>query len=118
MAYFTLTFKDVAIHPGTSKNRLKKLKAKNNAVSTYLIGQLGKNKSIPDNPINLEEILSDVFVVIKKAQDLIGGRVVILECENNERLIKLYEKQNFQTLAILNDPEEEHQLVTMFTCIV
>lgn len=106
------------IHPNTSKSRLKKLKAKNSTISAYLIGQLGKNKSIPNNVIDLESILSDVFTVVKKAQNLVGGRVVILECENNEKLIHLYEKQGFQALAIVNGPEEEHQLATMFTCIV
>ncbi|WP_394178462.1 hypothetical protein [Marinomonas posidonica] len=117
LAYFTVTFKDIKIHPDTSKSRARKLKAKKNTVSTYLIGQIGKNKSIPDNPIDLEKILADVYVVIKQAQALIGGRVIILECENNERLIRLYESQGFQTLAVAQDPEDENPLVTMFISI-
>lgn len=117
MAYFTVTFKDIKIHPDTSKSRTKKLKAKNNTVSAYLIGQIGKNKSIQNNPIDLEKILADVFVVIKQAQALVGGRTIILECENNERLIRLYESQGFQTIAIAQDPEDENPLVTMFISI-
>jgi len=61
--------------------------------------------------------LSDIFIVIKQAQALVGGRIIILECENNERLISLYKDQSFQTLAIAQGSEEENQLVTMFISI-
>ncbi len=61
--------------------------------------------------------MADVFIVIKQAQALVGGRTIILECENNEKLIRLYESQGFQTVAIAQDPKDESPLITMFISI-
>lgn len=40
--------------------------------------------------------------ILSDAQDLIGGRVIILECEDNEKLMQLYESIGFQVLQKSN----------------
>ncbi|WP_438461984.1 hypothetical protein [Marinomonas sp. PE14-40] len=114
MAYFTLSFKDVVLHENATKSQKRKLKVNNNTVSAHLIGQIGKNQSIQDNPLNLELILIEIYTIINKAKALMGGRAIILECENSERLMKLYNEHGFNYLKIAND---DHELVTMFTII-
>ena len=47
------------------------------------------------------------------AQALIGGRVIILECENNQSLISLYEKHGYKLLDIT----DETNLKTMYVAV-
>lgn len=110
-AYFTLSFKSIAVK--TSKSRLKRLTGgltNDNKISVYLIGQIGKNSAIKNNPVCLNDILDEILPLIEMAQSISGGRAVILECENNSRLIAHYEKHGFNLI----DTENESELKTMF----
>jgi ribosomal protein S18 acetylase RimI-like enzyme len=42
--------------------------------------------------------LSEVFSILQQAQELVGGRVILLECEDNEKLINLYRNNGFEVL--------------------
>ncbi|MDX7999141.1 GNAT family N-acetyltransferase [Xenorhabdus sp. Reich] len=114
LAYFSLTFKELPTNNfALSKTRIKKINGiSKNATSlkVYLIGQIAKNFSLHENPITLNDILSSINIIIEKAQELIGGRVTILECQNNSKIISLYEKHGFEKLPIKG---EEKALVTM-----
>lgn len=102
LGYFALSFKEIDnTKMQISKTKVKKLHGKNKnatGISTYLIGQIGKNHAVKNNPIDLGEILKYAYGKIKEAQDTVGGRVVLIECEDNEKLIKLYEKNGFEYL--------------------
>ena len=78
-----------------------------------MIGQIGKNSQIPNNSIKLDTILNEIYSVIAQAQALIGGRVIILECENNQSLISLYEKHGYKLLDIT----DETNLKTMYVAV-
>jgi len=82
-------------------------------VNAYLIGQLGKNDSINDNLINLELILEEAYTLIDKANQLVGGRVIILECEKVAKLVSLYQSAGFNIL--IDNPAE--RLITMYTFV-
>ena len=97
-----------------SKSEVKQLDGFNkNAerVQAFLIGQIGKNFSIENNPITLNDILGEVYSVFSQARELIGGRVVFLECENN-RLIELYSEHGFKLLN--TEPQDDSGLLTMY----
>lgn len=119
LAYFTVSFKGVTVseHHKLSKSVMKKLNLneRNNNVQTYLIGQIAKNEKVLANPIILNDILIETNSIIVEAQNLVGGRVIILECENQEKLIQLYKNNGFQPLDTINNLNED--LVTMFTTI-
>jgi hypothetical protein len=83
-------------------------------VKSYLIGQLGKNKAIDDNPLNLEIILTEIYGVINQARDLIGGRAIILECAQDPKLIELYQSHGFTKIEM--EPNHNGD-VTMYTII-
>lgn len=61
---------------------------------------MGKNKAISDNPLNLEIILTEIYGVINQARDLIGGRTIILECTEDEKLVNLYESHGFKKIEM------------------
>lgn len=110
-AYFSLTFKIIEFSQ-ISNSLSKKLSGglnENDATKVFLIGQIGKN-DIANNPISLEDILGYAIKYIKQASYLISGRVIILECENNPKLISLYEKYGFKLI----ETKDDKTLKTMF----
>ena len=53
--------------------------------------------------MTLDTILDEgVYPIILQAQSLIGGRFVLLECENTPDLIKLYKKSGYKHLQTLD----------------
>jgi hypothetical protein len=115
--YFSLSFKEITLLANNvSKSLIKKFDGiSKNAenVRVYLIGQIGKNFAIDENPINLGNILSEAFSIIDAAKALIGGRGLILECEDSPALIQHYKNHGFEQLLIDNSNE----LVTMYTFV-
>ncbi|WOY89988.1 GNAT family acetyltransferase [Ligilactobacillus murinus] len=67
----------------------------------YLLGQLGKNYSElakRANQINGNEILTLAYAKIKEAYAIVGGRVLYLECEDNEKIKAFYHDNGFRQL--------------------
>lgn len=102
LAYFTLTFKEIELTASVSGSQRKAMDGFSKSaqqIRAFLIGQLGKNHNISPNALNLEAILNDgIYPVLVDAQRLLGGRVVLLECENTPGLIKLYERAGYKLL--------------------
>lgn len=102
LAYFSVSFKELVLQgTGLSKTKVRSLDgiSKNaERIRSFLIGQLGKNTAIKDNPIGLTDILNEAYAVFAAAKQLIGGRIVILECENIPELIAYYESHGFSMI--------------------
>ena len=81
-------------------------------IRAFLIGQIGKNTAIGNNPVSLKNILDEIYAVINAAKALIGGRIIILECEDNHKLIQLYEKHGFKLIELADS--EQSQLKTLY----
>ncbi len=117
LAYFSLSFKEITLLDcNVSKSLVKKFDGINKnaeSVRVYLIGQIAKNYAIIENPINLKNILSEAFAIIDEAKNLIGGRGIILECEDSPALIQHYRSHGFEQLLI----ENPNNLVTLYTFI-
>lgn len=112
LAYFTLSFKSITTK--ANKTLLKKLTGgltNDNQISAFLIAQIGKNSTLQQNNIHLSDILERAFFYLNLAQSAVGGRVAILECENNAKLISLYEQNGFKLIDTVDD---KHQLKTLF----
>jgi hypothetical protein len=111
-----VSFKEIVLETASiSKSQRKRLDgfSKNaERIRAFLIGQIGKNQALENNPITLDHILDEIYLIIHDARELIGGRVIILECENEPSLIELYEKHGFKLLATEETPESE--LKTMY----
>lgn len=118
VAYFSLSFKEITlVDSGLSLSAIKKLDGfskQAERVKAFLIGQIGKNSAVDDNPINLQLILDEIYTVIDEARALIGGRAIILECEDIATLIQHYERHGFKRIPTI-DPLKG--LVTMYTVV-
>ena len=61
-------------------------KEKPEPLPSIVIGQLGKNSSIKNNPLSGDTILQYAFNLISIASKIFGGRFILVECEDNEKL--------------------------------
>ena len=69
-----------------------------NAVPCYLIGQLAKNSSISSNPVAGKDLVDAAINVIGTAEEAVGGRYVMIECHENEKLLQFYHDNSFEEL--------------------
>lgn len=109
LGYFSLSTKEVSLEGIQSKTEIKKIDGFNKNAKTakaFLIGQIGKNFSIKNNSLNLETILQEAYSYINVAQNVIGGRMVLIECEDKPKLLDLYERNGFKLINIVSNPEE------------
>jgi len=100
-AYFTLSFKEIILDATcVSKSKAKKLDgiSKNaDNIRAFLLGQIGKADTCGPE-IKLDTLMNYVYQLLAEAQGLVGGRVILLECEDNDKLISLYENCGFERL--------------------
>lgn len=104
VGYFTLAVKPITVNAGDFSNTMKRKIARVSeldeengtyTLSAYLIAQLGKNYNDgANNKITGEQLLQAALDTIKELQYMVGGMVVFLETEDNENLLKFYEKDN------------------------
>lgn len=117
-AFFSVSYKPIIIEKNheISKNKLKKIsKEKNNKnidlISTILIGQIGRSDKYTSEDIDLGKILEYVFYIINIVKEYIGGRVILIEVDNEPKLIRHYEKYGFKKIQTSNDLSQLMQLV-------
>jgi hypothetical protein len=115
LAYFSLSFKELSLNNfEVSKKTVRKLDGINKhseKIQSYLIGQIGKNDSIENNTLRLKDIMEIIWGIINEAQSLVGGRVVILECQNIEKLVNIYKAEGF---TVLPSEDPETRLLTLY----
>lgn len=114
LAYFSLAFTSIQSSDfKLSKTLVSSMDGFNKCateIKVHLIGQIGKNFAVKNNPINLGLILQETFTIIKQIRAMAGGRFAILECNNTPSLIELYKKHGFK---ILPTKEDNDHLITM-----
>ena len=96
-----MSFKEIVLNDDVSKSQAKRLDGfskKAEKFRAFLIGQIGKNSAIENNPVTLKKILEHIFPILLQAQDAVGGRVILIECDDEEKLLALYQVNNFNIL--------------------
>lgn len=63
-------------------------------ITAPLIAQLGKNTRFP-SLITGDELLELACKEVEKVQAVVGGKIVYLECEDNEKLKEFYSRNGF-----------------------
>ena len=71
--------------------------------SCYLIGQLSKTSSVQNNDISGAELLQAADDVIMAAVDAVGGRYVMIECHEKEKLMQFYAVNGFEEISHIAD---------------
>ena len=117
--YFAIANKSTTIKKfilsNTKRKKLLKYAEYSNDIKGYnialpLIGQLGKNYNCGYNKLISGDILLKFACdKIKETQNLIGGRYVFLECEDNKKLREFYESNGFECFGKRNLEKDERK---------
>lgn len=120
IGYYTIALKTLTIRCGKitrrQRDKIKRFGSydeNQNAyqIPAYLIAQLGKNFSNGyDKLITGDELLKMACDRVKESQNLVGGKVVYLECEDKPRLITFYENNGFTEFDKREIEEKEKRL--------
>ncbi len=109
--YFTLANKVFCIDKNSLpnhkwKSRMSKFGQFDKTIQKYtisapLIGQLGKNYANGyDKLITGDELLKLALDKIREMQNIVGGKIVYLECEQKDALIDFYSRNGFVNFGL------------------
>ena len=109
VGYFALAVKPVTFRSEVLSKTAQKVvervskydaNTKEYSASGYLIAQLGKNFRIAKGlQIPGSHLLNIAISTIQQAQNLVGGTIVFLECENHPKLMSFYEQNLFRQFS-------------------
>ena len=89
-----------------SNNLRKKLgnhSDKEQNLIVFLIGQLGRDTSYSKDYLDGKQMLQACYGLIGSARDIVGGRLILVECKPIEKICKLYEDEGFVDITEYND---------------
>lgn len=117
--YFSLSLKALVLPDDMSIRTRKELDgyrgkihgAPIREIPCYLIGQLSKNLAIDSDGISGIKILEEAFKVLDEANKSVGGRYVMVECHNNQKLLDFYQTNGFKIFSGDTDGEGMIQLI-------
>ena len=120
LGYFTLVLKPFTIHESKlSKTNIRLISrfAERNeetgsfTAALYLIAQIGKNYALPeDRRISGGDLMSLALDKLRAAQDLVGGKMVMVEREaDREKLLSFYQFNGFKSWNARYDKKDKVQ---------
>jgi len=100
IGYFSIAMKTMKIPvletmSKTLRKRLGNQSDSEQNLVVYLIGQLGRDSSYSNNVLSGKKMLQDCYGLIAEARDIVGGRLILLECKPAEKLCKFYEGEGY-----------------------
>jgi hypothetical protein len=90
---------------GLSRDKSKDL------FSIFLIGELGRNEKNINTDLPGDYILQIAIDLISEVHEIIGGRAVLVECNDNPELRKYYTNNGFTLLQIKPESSTGHPLL-------
>lgn len=109
VGYFTLSTKVLRVSgehlSNTEKKKIRIFSYYDEKNSCYncpaiLLAQFGKNFNKKSLSITGDELMELALSKVYEVQSMIGGRVLFLECEQNQKLIDFYAKHAFKILGM------------------
>lgn len=117
--YISLALKILTI-PASTSNRVRKeldgfsAKIHGETISDfpcYLIGQLSKNSNVPKDSISGEMLITFACDIIAASVEAVGGRYMMIECRDTEKLIRFYQNNSFKEISRI--PDKDQPMVQM-----
>ncbi|MDR1329124.1 MAG: hypothetical protein LBK23_05950 [Oscillospiraceae bacterium] len=100
LAYFTLSLKSLEFRGTLSKNKIKEIDGFSKEVESVaiaLIGQFGKDEA-KAKEISGKDLLIICMNMIYQVHTLIGGRYVLIECRDIDKVVGFYRGSGFKAL--------------------
>ena len=113
LGYFSLALQslnlsdEVSIRKRMSLDGLsgKKKGEKITSFPCFLIGQLARNSCFGKADIPGDYFITQALKYIALAQDAVSGRIVLVECKPDEKLIHFYTDHDFDELTRIDDKD-------------
>lgn len=80
-------------------------------IPCYLIGQLSRNSKVPKSSLKGADLIGYACDVIAQSVEAVGGRYIMIECRDKEKLIRFYQQNLFKEIARI--PDENVPMVQM-----
>ena len=120
LGYFTLVLKPFTIHESklskTNIRLISRFAERNDETGSfttalYLIAQIGKNYALPEEcRISGGDLMSLALDKLRAAQDLVGGKMVMVEREaDREKLLSFYQSNGFKSWNTRFDKKDKVQ---------
>lgn len=77
----------------------------------YLIGQLSKNSNVKSEGISGKQLIDFASDIIATSVEAVGGRYMMIECRDEEKLIQFYKDNYFSEVARI--PDKNQPMVQM-----
>lgn len=77
------------------QKKLGKLADKDENIPVFLIGQLGRSSEYDSKTVSGSQLFEHCYELIGSARDIIGGRLILIECKRIEKLCKFYEDKGY-----------------------
>lgn len=84
------------------------------SIPCYLIGQLAKNTAA-ENAVSGAKLLGYAMRIIASAAENVGGRIVLIECRDDQHLRDFYRANGFEELDKI--PDKSVPMVQMIKAI-
>jgi hypothetical protein len=100
LSYFSLSLKALRFGESLSKNMIKNIDgfSKNvRAQALILIGQFGKDRN-HGKAVSGDALLEKCLETVYNAQKIVGGRYVLLECQDEKFIVDFYTRNRFEIL--------------------
>ena len=97
LGYYTLTLKSLPFGETVSKSMIKRIDGYSNNINSaesVLIGQFGKNYNYKSE-LSGVTLLNYAMDTVYDIHELAAGRIVFLECLDNEKVVKFYQDNGF-----------------------
>ena len=109
--YISLALKLLTVPADTSNRVRKELDGLNAKIHgeliedfpCYLIGQLSRNSTVPSDSLTGKELLSFAQDVISTAVEAVGGRFMMIECRDSQKLVDFYNANGFKEISRVPD---------------
>lgn len=72
-------------------------------IPCYLIGQLSRNSDVPKDTLSGSDLIHYACDIIAKSVEAVGGRFIMVECRNEQKLLQFYQDNLFQEIARVPD---------------
>ena len=117
--YFIISigFADTSKSEGLSeeeKNTLKMSKCPDHRISSFLIGQIGRNDSFSHAELPGNQIMENALAVLGEVRNQIGGKFVIVECPDH--LVPMHQSERFG-FRLFNTPNKKRTYNQLFRII-
>lgn len=117
--YISLALKILTVPPSVSNHIRKELDGFSSKIHgeqisdfpCYLIGQLARNSNAQRNSISGRQLLEFACDVISTSVEAVGGRYIMIECRDEEKLISFYQSNDFDRIS--NIPDGEQPMIQM-----